>query len=342
MASTIKDIAQRLNVSVSTVSYALNGGPRHVPERTRRRVLEVAAELQYRPNRLARALVGRRSQVLGIVPTIVAPNVAVGPYFVAGLNGVICAAETAGHDVLVYTQHSSFDTEEGAHGLADGRSDGIIFLAPRLDSPATAFLRRIGFPHVVIDGDEREGSHTFKVDNLAGMDVAVGHLADLGHRRIAHLAGPSNLRDGIERAEGFRRAMEARSLPLDEELIIEAGFEERTGREGALALFQNPMQPTAVVCANDEVAHALLLLAAERGLSVPQELSVVGFDDSTFANMATPRLTTIAQPTGRIAVAATEALVRLVGGSDEPSTTLFSPQLVIRQSTTGPKKAQNS
>ncbi len=342
MASTIKDIAQRLNVSVSTVSYALNGGPRHVPERTRRRVLDMAAELQYRPNRLARSLVGRRSHVLGIVPTIFAPNVAVGPYFVAGLNGVFGAAEAAGHDVLIYTQHSSFDTEDGAQGLADGRSDGLIFLAPRLESPATAFIRKIEFPHVVIDGDEHEGSPTFKVDNVAGMEAAVGHLADLGHRRIAHIAGPSSLRDGVERLEGYRRAMASRGLAIEDRLIVEGGFNEREGREAAIALFDSPELPTAVVCGNDEVAYALVQVATERGIEVPCDLSVVGFDDSIFANLSTPRLTTVAQPTERIATEATEALVRIIEGSTEESSTLFAPQLVVRQSTTGPKKAQNS
>ncbi len=339
MASTIKDIAQRLNVSVSTVSYALNGGPRQVPERTRRRVLEVAAELRYRPNRLARALQGRRSHVLGIVPTLVAPNVAIGPYFVAGVNGIIEASEAAGHDVLIYTQHSSFDTEEGARGLADGRSDGVIFLAPTIGSPGPAYLRDIEFPHVVIDGDEREGSLTFKVDNLAGIDIAVGHLADLGHRRIAHLAGPETMRDGIERREGFFRAMAARDLPIDARDVIEAGFEARTGRGAAIALLEGDDRPTAVVCANDEVAHTLVAVANARGLRVPEDLSIVGFDDSVFAQLALPGLTTVAQPTARIAFEAAESLVRLVEGSAEEEHRLFTPELVVRHSTLRPTKA---
>ncbi len=339
MASTIKDIAQRLGISVSTVSYALNDGPRPVPPGVKARVLAMAEELSYRPNRVARSLVDGRSRTIGIVPTVVRPDVAIGPYFVAGLNAAFNVCAESGQDVLIYTQHSSYDTEEGARQLVDGRADGLLFLAPRLGSPAVAYLRRIGFPHAVVDGSPGEGALTFNVDNGAGVRRLVAHLAEQGHRRIGHLAGPSEMRDGVERREAFVAAMGEHGLPAQRRWILDAGFDGIEGRKAADDLLGLDELPTAVVCGNDEVAHALLTIAGERGVRVPEDLAITGFDDSVFSQIGRVGITTVAQPVSRIAEAATRSLLRLIEGSTEERSLTFSPELVVRGSSLSPLSA---
>ena len=332
MASTIKDIARELGISISTVSYALNDGPRPVPAETKARVLAVAERLHYRPNRVARSLVDQRSHVIGIVPTVVRTDVAIGPYFVSGLNAVFNVCAKMGQDVLIYTQHSSFDTEEGARQLLDGRADGLVFLAPRVDSPAVAYIRRVGFPHVVVNGDPQEGALTFNVDNRAAIRRVVDHLVSEGHQRIGHLAGSSEMHDGIERRAAFLEAMAAHGLPIESRWMIAAGFDGIEGRKAADDLLGQDDLPTAVVCANDETANALLTIARERELRVPEDLAITGFDNSLFSQIGSLGITTVAQPVTEIAGAAARSLLRLIEGSTDERPLTFSPELIVRGS----------
>lgn len=332
MASTIKDIARELGISISTVSYALNDGPRPVPADVRARVLDVAERLQYRPNRVARSLKDRRSHVIGIVPTMVRADVAIGPYFVAGLNAVFNVCAEMGQDVLIYTQHSSFDTEEGARRLLDGRADGLVFLAPRIESPVVAYMRRVGFPHVLVNGEPQKGTLTFNVDNRAGMRMAVDHLVAAGHRRIGHLAGGAELYDAVERRMGFEAAMAAHGLPVEPRWTIDAGFDAIEGRKAADDLLSRGDLPSAVVCGNDETASALLTIAGEHGVRVPENLAVTGFDNSAYSQIRPLGITTLAQPITDIAGAATRALLRLIEGSRDGRPLTFSPELIVRGS----------
>lgn len=333
MASTIKDIAERLGISISTVSYALNDGPRPVPAETRRRVLEVAEELAYRPNRLARSLQKRRSHVIGIVPTISHPDRNSGPFFLDGVSGVMEAGAAMNYDVLLYTQHSADDEEAAAPLLADGRADGLIFLAPRLDAPALDYVRRIRFPHVVISGQASSGSVCIGVNNAEGIELAVAHLVELGHTQIGHLTGSLVMADGVSRRDGFLRAMERRGIPVAEEWVVRAGFARKEAHEAAEMILSGKERPTAVVCANDEVALALIEVARAMGLRIPHDLSVTGFDDSVFARATTPALTTISQPVHPIAVEAALTLVRMIEGSADEVSREISPFLVERGST---------
>ncbi|MBI1334307.1 MAG: LacI family DNA-binding transcriptional regulator [Armatimonadetes bacterium] len=335
--ATIKDIAREAKVSVSTVSYALNDGPRPVPEDVKQRILEVASKLHYRPNRVARSLITRRSHVIGVVPTRIERDMIIGPYFVNMLNGIVNACEDMQQDVLLLTQISSTESKESLYPLLDGRCDGAIFLAPQEDSTGLDYLQEIEFPHVIVSGHRRD-STSFEIDNRSGIRQAVRHLADLGHRKIGMLLGPEDLVDGHERNTAFVEAMRELDLPIREEWMVSAMFHPDTGqRAGGLLLAQKSL-PTAVCCANDEVAVGFYRACKQKGLRIPDDISVVGFDNAPVTTLIEPNLTTIEQPIGRMSRHAAETLIALIECNTAPASVRFETTLVERDSTTRPKE----
>lgn len=331
MPATIKDIARRLNISVSTVSYALNGGPRPVPEDVRLRVLEVAKELCYRPNRVARSLVTRRTHTIGVVPTEASVNLAVTAYFQGILNGILNTAELLDQDILIYTRYDLSRFDAFIDTLLDGRADGLILLAPRLDSDALAKLE--GQIPFVVTSDERRKAPHFGCDNSGGVRQAVDYLVRLGHRRIGHIAGDLGLLDGQERLSSFRKALAAHGLPVREEWIREGRFTEAGGSKAGAELLAQEQLPSAVFCANDDSALGLIRAAWEAGLRVPEDLSIVGFDNSPVSAAVAPSITTVGQPLEQIGSAAMRAVVSYIETQREPESKTFETELLVRKST---------
>jgi DNA-binding LacI/PurR family transcriptional regulator len=332
MAVTIKDLARQLNISVSTVSYALNGGPRSVPEDVRQRVLDLAKELCYRPNRIARSLVTRRSHTIGVVPTEASINLAVTPYFQGVLNGILNTAEILEHDVLIYTRYDVKRANEFVDTLLDGRADGLILLAPRIDSLAMEQL--VGQIPFVVTSDERRNAAHFGCDNSGGVRQAVDYLVKLGHRKIGHIAGDLGIADGQDRLRAFREALAAHEIAVQPAWIEEGYFTNAGGFRAGLKLLQLEHPPTAIFCANDESAVGLMRAAWDRGVRVPEDVSVIGFDNSPVSAAITPSITTVGQPLEQIGAAAMEAVVGYVETHQRPESRTFDTQLFIRKSTT--------
>jgi LacI family transcriptional regulator len=333
--ATIKDIAREAKVSVSTVSYALNDGPRSVPTEVKDRILEVAAKLHYRPNRLARSLITRKSHVIGIVPPRVEMDMIVGPYFVSMLNGIVNAYEELQQDVLILTQIKSTESREAIYPLLDGRCDGAIFLAPPNDSAGIAYLSEINFPHVVVNG-RNSCSPNFDVNNREGIRQAIQHLADLGHKKIGMLTGPENHVDGHERNSGFINTMRTLGLSIVPEWIVDGGFERGLGLIGGRKLLALSDRPTAVCCANDESALGLYTACKEAGLSIPNEISIVGFDNVPMAGLVEPNLTTVKQPFDEMSRHAAKSLIALIDGCLITQSKQFETSLIVRKSTACP------
>ncbi len=333
--ATIKDIAREANVSVSTVSYALNDGPRSVPAEVKERILDVASRLHYRPNRLARSLITRKSHVIGVVPPRVELDMVVGPYFVAMLNGIVNTYEALEQDVLILTQIKSTETKEAIYPLLDGRCDGAIFLAPPNDSAGIAYLNQIGFPHVILSG-RNMNSVNFEIDNRTGMNLGVQHLAELGHKKIAMLLGPKDHIDGQERNKGFIESMAAFGLDVNPEWLLEGGFQQSHGYEGGCKLISMKQRPTAVFCANDESALGMYRACNDLAINIPEDLSIVGFDDAQKAAMIEPTLTTIRQPLDEMSRHAAKSLMALIDGCPTTLSHRFETSLIVRNSTTRP------
>jgi len=338
MASTIKDIARKLNISVSTVSYALNNGPRSVPDEVKQRVLDTAKELQYRPNRVARSLITRRTYTIGIVPSEAGTDIVLSPYLQNALNGVVNAAEELHYDVLFFTRYDQSRTREMSDVLLDGRVDGLIFLAPPQHAPVLDIIVDHKVPHIVIAGEQRPTSIQYSVDNESGVRAVVEHLFELGHRRFGHIHGRMQMEDAIERHDYFCKFVKDLGGEYRDAWIQPGNFTMEGGEEGMNRILQSPDIPSAIFCANDEIAIGAIRSARRKGLDVPADLSIAGFDNVPLSSVMFPAITTVRQPVDRIASLATQALVAMIEGDSQPSSKVFETELIVRDSTSRPKE----
>lgn len=338
MAATIKDIARKVNVSVSTVSYALNGGPRSVPDEVRDRVLEAARELNYRPNRLARSMVTGRSQTIGVVPPVIGTNAFLSPYLHLAINGIANVADELHQDVLLFTRSGTTDNEELLSILVDGRVDGVIFIAPQMNRKTVELATSLHLPCVTVSGVPLEGVLSFCADNQTGMQDALQHLYDLGHRKIGHITGRLDHQDAILRLQGYQQFLEQNGLPYREEWVEMGQFVIEGGQKAAARLFDLPDSPTAIMCANDEMAVGVYAEAYQRGMKIPDDISVVGFDATPSSAHVFPALTTVRQPIGELGQAAMKSLFDLIEGRVPTDPTVLSTELLVRASTSSPKE----
>jgi DNA-binding LacI/PurR family transcriptional regulator len=327
LAVTIHDVARRARVSVTTVSRALTR-PQLLRRETRERVLAVAAELAYRPNLAARGLITGKTGNLGIV----VPDIA-NPFYPGVLRGVQVRASELGYAVLLADSDENADAEATLVQAMEKQVDGIVICAPFSQD---AQLRRLAQAVPLVLLNRRCGEIPAVLMNVAdGMREAVSHLAQLGHRRIAYLGGPRHAWSNRERVRGLRAAVRSNDLQLVQLGPFEPKFEG--GIEGAR--LATAADVTAMIAYNDLVALGALRELAGRGVRVPDEMSVVGFDDLLFASMSAPPLTTVATPmeaAGRATVdlllAAIEDETRFDGRCAELTT-----QLVVRATTAPPR-----
>lgn len=330
MSATIRDVAKRAGVGVATVSRVLNNSGYARPE-TRERVHRAAAELGFVPSQLARGLVSRSSETIGLV----IPDIT-NPFFPAVTRGVEDGASEAGYTVFLCNTDNDPALEAiDVQKLRERRVDGIIFVGTT--DRHDLVERLLGeIPVVVADRHVEHASiDSVLVDNLAGARAACSHLLDLGHTRIAHLAGNQRTRTAQERCEGYQSALLAAGLPYDERMVAWGDFTYDSGLAMAQVLLGRSPRPTAIFAANDLIAFGAMRAAEDGGLSLPDDLSVVGFDDIPMASVLRPGLTTIRQPAyemGRLAI--TMLLERIEGrvtGAGRKHR--FQPELVVRSTT---------
>jgi DNA-binding LacI/PurR family transcriptional regulator len=324
MPASIHDVAHRAGVSVATVSrsYTL---PDAVREATRARVLQAAAELGYQPNRAARGLITGRTGNVGVI----VPDLA-NPYFQGVLKGAQARAREADYAVFVADGQESAAEEEALIGAMSKQVDGILLCSSRLDPGTLAGLEPV--PAVVLLNRRIDGLSTVTVDSAAGMRQAMAHLAALGHERCAFLSGPPRSWSNQQRLHGLRAAAGAAGAEIVTIGPVAPQFTGGVdGTEQVLAA-----DVTAVLAYNDLVAAGVLSGLAERGVRVPAELSVLGFDDIPLAAMLTPALTTVAAPTVQAGAAAVDALLSRLEHPDGPPTLEQLPATLVMRDTTGP------
>jgi DNA-binding LacI/PurR family transcriptional regulator len=333
---TIKDIARQLNISTSTVSYALNGGPRKVPADVKENVLRLARELNYRPNRVAKSLVTRRSDTIGLVPTQTNPDLSDSPYFHIAFNAILNHAEASSKDLLVFSRFAPdvARADEMVGTLSDGRADGVILLAPFVDSPIAHGLQERGTP-CAATSTQIPGVPCFTCDNAHGVRIALEHLRSLGHRKVAHLAGHLSLYDAIQRRDAFKAFAADLGLETKVEWIIQSHLMAELATEALLPILKCANRPTAILCFNDEVASGAYRAAQQLGLRIPDDLSVVGFDNSFRCEQMSPALTSVEQPVEKIARSAFDAVMNQIEGNPSNSAQ-FDTRLVVRTSTAAP------
>jgi LacI family transcriptional regulator len=334
---TMRDVAERAGVSVTSVSHVVNH-TRVVSDDLRERVLTVMNELGYQPNALARSLRRKETYTIGVIMTNSAD-----PFFAEITRGVEDTCFEQGYTIILCNSDSDLDKELFyTNVLSKKRVDGILFLAA--GGKSTQHIRTVqerGTPLVVVDRYIPDlAVDTVLIDNARGGWLATQHLIELGHQRIGCIAGPSDLTLSAERVTGYRNALQAASLAADETLIIRGDFQYESGYQAAEQFFTHPTPPTALFACNDLMAIGAINAAAKHGWPVPAQLSVVGFDDIRMAAYINPLLTTIAQPKYEMgSIATTMLLERIQDQEMPPSQKLLPTHLVVRESTAPPRSA---
>ena len=336
MAVTLKDIARRVDVSVTTVSRAL-GGYDDVAEETKRRILQAAREMGYRPHIIAQSLQRQRTNTVGFIIPTAGPRFS-DPYFTEILTGIGNEAAKHEFDLLVSTRAPGAQEREAYERMAGSRRvDGLLVVRTRCHDERIAYLIGSGFPFVAFGRSDLDLDFAYvDVDGTKGLDEATQYLIDLGHRRIAYISAPLDLMFANYRLAGYKRTMERNSLPVREEWIAMGRLTQEDGYREGLKLLDLEPAPTAIIAANDLMALGAISAAQERGLIVGRDLAVVGFDNTPLAEHSHPPLTTVHQPIYDIGKMICRMLIQLIK-NDNPvqRQVMLEPTLVIRESSGG-------
>jgi DNA-binding LacI/PurR family transcriptional regulator len=332
---TIADVAKRAGVSKGLVSFALNDRPGVSPE-TRQRILQVAGELGWRPSLRARMLSSKRAFALGLViardPEVLSADPFF-PSFIAGVESILAPQGLALVLSLVPDEETELQTYRTL--VADGRVDGVFLSDLRRNDPRIPLLAKLGLPAVSLGRPDVESPFpAVSIDDTPGITESVRYLAQLGHRRIAHVAGSLNLLHGSRRSEAFAQAVHDAGLPTAQ--IIGTDFSMAAGADATRLLLTQENPPTAIVFANDPMAIAGLGVALELGIRVPEDLSITGFDDIDFARHIFPPLTTVSATPVVWGRAAASTLLSLMDNGTADDVDLPAARLIIRGSAAVP------
>jgi LacI family transcriptional regulator len=331
---TLKDIAARLDLSVTTVSRAL-GGYTDVAAETQQRILHAAQEMGYHPNVIAQSLQRQRSNTLGFVIPATRRSLS-DPFFLDLLSGIGDGAAERGFDLLVSTCEPLSAAEVAVYErLVRGkRVDGVVIARTRRDDQRISYLMGQGFPVAAFGRTDMElASPYIDVDGASGVVLAMAHLFSHGHRRIAFISPPAYLMFAGHRLAGYREGLKQRQLPFDTDLVVEGDLSQASGHEVMINLLTLADPPTAVLCGNDLMALGAIHAVQDGGLVVGEDVAVVGFDDIPLAEHSHPPLTTVRQPIYEIGkrLAAMVACI-VVGDGLVDRQVILQPELVVRAS----------
>lgn len=329
---TLRDVARAAKVHPATVSRALSGGARSlVNDETAQRIQAIANELGYRPNAIARGLKTRQSTTVGVL----IPDLA-NPLFSGIVRGIQDGLELSGYTPLIAnTDNDPVRERKNFEVMSQHRVDGFITATATLEHDLLSeFAREL--PLVLVNRRLEDAAlPAVAVDDRAAIGLAVKHLVSLGHRRIAHLAGPQSMSTGRQRLLGFREAMASAGVEVSDSLIrVSDGYNEASGAEACASLLDRDGDVTAIIAANDLLALGCYDVLAERGLSCPRDISIVGFNDMPFASRFSPALTTIHVPHRELGRTAASLLLDLLHEPRAGARQILLPaSLVVRDST---------
>lgn len=331
---TIIDVAAEANVSYGTVSRVINHDV-HVKQETRDRVLQTMVRLGYVANRQARSLAGGRTNNIGVL----IPDLGTG-YIGEIIRGIDAELGLSDLDLILYTTHRTASKEANyVTNLATGMVDGLILVLPRSPADFIGILTKQNFPFILID-HQGIGPDCPAVGaaNWQGGFTATEYLIKLGHQRIGFITGWMDLGCALDRLDGYRSALRTNHIPDAPELIYEGTFFQPDGFTGASILLDLPNPPTAIFASNDVMAMGVMDAIRHRGLRVPDDVSVIGFDDIPQASLIRPALTTVRQPLEKMGRVATQMLLELLNKSQKKIGRIELPtELIIRDSCKVPR-----
>ncbi|MEZ5426847.1 MAG: LacI family DNA-binding transcriptional regulator [Pyrinomonadaceae bacterium] len=330
----IKDVAKEAGVSTATVSHVINE-TKFVTDETRRRVQQAIEKLNFYPNAHARSLASGRTNIIGLLVSDIS-----NPFFPELVKSIETAAFERGYNVMLFnTNYNAERAADYVRRLIELKVAGVALMTAELDPDLIKELQKRNVRAVFNDlGVVGEYMSNIVLDYSSGIEEAVRHLISLGHKRIAHIAGSSRIRSGNIRREAFVEAMRKFLPGADDSLIFEGDFRFESGRMAGAKILELKELPTAVVVANDMMALGAMAEFKAAGLNVPQDISIVGFDDIAFASLCEPPLTTVCSPRVEMGRRAVEALMTTIEKTGKSGAEIRIPTyLIIRKSTSPPR-----
>lgn len=328
---TLQQIGEMAGVSSATVSRVLNNHP-HVSGEVRGRVQEVMERTGYRPNPAARTLAGQKSNIVSLVIPETAQILFTDPYFAHLAQGMAQACQMHDYVLSLFIFHAAEDEAKIAQTLLSRQIfDGAILTATQIGDPLVSQLSDNGVPFVLVGQHEDPRVSFVDADNVAGAYTAVSHLIHLGHQRIGAIIGPQSNLAAVHRYEGYAKALRDWGRPLDEALVAQGDFLETGGYNAMRQLLHQ--RPQAIFAASDAMAIGALRAIQDAGLSVPDDVALVGYDDLPHARMVKPQLTTVRQPIQAAGSRAVETLMDILRSGLKPARRVVLPtELIVRES----------
>ena len=324
---TIKDVAKKAGVAVSTASYALNGSNK-VSEKTKERILNAANELKYIPNNAARNLKMRKTNLIGLFV-----NNINGPFYDKLIKGIQDVINLKDYEMIIFCD-SGRKPGTSYNFLKEGRVDGAIIISSNVTDEQVLELDNKGLPIVLLDRKLLKSNLcSVTVDNVKGSVDAVEHLIKLGNKTIGFISGPKNSFDNKERLKGYLDTLKNHSIEVNDKYILKGKFTEESGYEAIRDFLScNKDIPDAFFSSNDEMAIGAIKAFHEAGIKVPQDVAVVGFDDILLSSYIKPKLTTIRRPMYELGMFSTNMLISILEGKSGNSSLVLSTELIVRES----------
>ncbi len=331
MPLTLEDIARMSGVSRSTVSRVINGDPK-VNQRTRKKVEQIIQEINFQPNMAARGLAAGHTRVIGLVIPVGVSFIFTDPYFPLLIQGVSAACIAHEYSVMLWLAEPKYERKTIGQILYGGLIDGVVVSALALDDPLVDRLFESNRPFITVGRHPTNEKISYvDVDNRSGAYLGVSYAFRAGHKKVALIGGPLNTISGLDRHQGYLDALHERGLSLQPELVAEGDYSDSSGYQAMKRLL--PQRPDAVFVASDAMAFAAMRAIQEAGLSIPQDIAVVGFDDIPPSATSNPPLTTVRQPilgTGKMAA---EMLIEMIAHPNpQPRRVVLPTELVVRAS----------
>jgi len=326
--ATIYEVAEQAGVSLSTVSRVLNGR-KTVNPKMREKVEAAMRELNYRPSSVARSLATNRSDSIGVLVSELDT-----PFFGEMMQAIEATLREANKHVIITVGHNDQQQEvDAVEFLISRNCDALIMHSEGMTDEQLLAVNRDKLPIAVINRDVQGLENgCFCLDNEQGGYIATQHLIKKGHKKIAYISGPSRKTDAMERLAGHKRALADASIAIDETLIFEGNYKEEDGKQGLLALRALHPDITALVCANDWMASGAMSCARDLGLQLPDDLSIVGFDDVVFAHHVYPKLTAVSNPVYKMGEMAAKSILSRVYDQKHTLRLMYDAELIERDS----------
>jgi len=327
--ATIRDVARRAGVSVATISRYLNKTAPLAAE-TAERVRSAMEELNFSPHPAARNLATKRTNTIGLV----LPEIG-GDYYTPLLRGIEAASSESGFDLLIHSTRPHQSGNRPRRPLNEHNTDGLLVFTDALDTPELTRLNSIGFPVVLMHQSAPESLKipVVTIENQSGAYHIVDHLITAhNRRRIVFLRGPDNNEDSDARELGYHQALKQHGIPVDPSLIARGGFDSKGAYQGIKDRLTRNIQFDAVFSGDDDSAIGVLDALKQAGLRIPEDVSVAGFDDSIFAGLLSPPLTTVRAPIEAVGHEAVHQLIRLIRGEDADPVTTIPTEVILRRS----------